>query len=529
VSSRGEFAASGFPLKASKEQPFVNTLGMKFVPVPGTKVLFSIWDTRVQDYEVFTRETGHEWRKQDFEQGPTHPVGYVSWDDAQAFCAWLTERERKSGNLSANEVYRLPGDHEWSCAAGIGDREDPAKLPGEKSGKIDDAFAWGRQWPPPPNAGNYADEAFHAKFPSNGIDHPWIGGYATTSPVGSFPANADGLYDMGGNVWQWCEDWFDASHKDRVVRGASWHTDARGSLLSSARGRATSMGRYDGHGFRCVIEPAPDSASGADSSNPAGANHPGLGVALPAATKETPFVNTLGMKFVPVPGTKALFSIWDTRVQDYAAHAQANKVDGSWKTQQEDGLPVSRDPDYPVVGVNLEDARAFCQWLTEKESAQGKLPRGAKYRLPTDEEWSRAVGLAKEDGATPKEKSGKDRVHFPWGGAFPPPKAKVGNYADSAFHEKFPSRRWIEGYDDGYAATSPVGAFPPNENGLYDMGGNVYQWCGDLFEPGNPNPVQRGASWRHWRGDNLLSSNRIHAASGTRVDDIGFRCVLAGE
>ena len=68
------------PTAATKETPFVNTLGMKFVPVPilggptgGQKVLFSMWDTRVQDSEVFVKETKREWAKPRFEQGPTHP------------------------------------------------------------------------------------------------------------------------------------------------------------------------------------------------------------------------------------------------------------------------------------------------------------------------------------------------------------------------------------------------------------------------------------------------------------------------
>jgi formylglycine-generating enzyme required for sulfatase activity len=518
---------------AGKEPPFVNTLGMEFLPVPGTKARFSIWDTRVQDFEVFARETGHEWRKPDFEQGPTHPAVNVSWDDAQAFCAWLTERERKSGKLGAGEEYRLPSDHEWSCAAGIGDREDPAKLPGEKSGKIDNVFAWGAQWPPPDNAGNYADAAFHEKFPNQKWVVGYKDGFATSSPVGSFPANAYGLYDIGGNVWNWCEDWYDNTRKERVQRVAPWAASERYQMLLSYRGRSVPGNRFAYYGFRCVLKSVQDSAAAAESrpasSSPAGSDRPALEKALPAAAKDAPFVNTLGMKFVPVPGTEALFSIWDTRVQDYTAYAQVNKVDGDWKKSQEDGVLISRDPEYPVVAVNWDDAHAFCQWLTEKESAEGKLPRGAKYRLPTDEEWSRAVGLAKEDGATPKEKSGKDQASFPWGGAFPPPKEKVGNYADSAFHEKFPNRRWIEGYNDGYVTTSPVGAFPPNKYGLYDIGGNVWQWCEDIFESGGVDPVQRGASWRHDLRGNLLSSNRNRNKPGLRSDDCGFRCVLAGE
>ena len=66
----------------------------------------------------------------------------VSWDDATAFCAWLTERERKAGKLSANERYRLPSDHEWSCGVGIGGREDAAMLPVQKDRKLQGVFPW---------------------------------------------------------------------------------------------------------------------------------------------------------------------------------------------------------------------------------------------------------------------------------------------------------------------------------------------------------------------------------------------------
>ena len=84
-----------------------------------------------------------------------------------------------------------------------------------------------------------ADSTWHKKVPNEQWIKGFTDGYATTSPVGGFPANAFGLYDMGGNVWQWCEDWFDASQKDRVQRGGSWTSEFRSSLLSSFRHRLT--------------------------------------------------------------------------------------------------------------------------------------------------------------------------------------------------------------------------------------------------------------------------------------------------
>jgi formylglycine-generating enzyme required for sulfatase activity len=209
-------------------------------------------------------------------------------------------------------------------------------------------------------------------------------------------------------------------------------------------------------------------------------------------------------------------------------------VDGAWATQQKDGVPVGREPDHPVVSVSWEDAQAFCQWLTEKESAAGKLPKGMKYRLPSDEEWSRAVGLPPELGVTPEEKSGRNSVDFPWGKDYPPTK-KVGNYADEAFHAKFPKdskdnekdQAWMKEYNDGYATTSPVGSFAPNAFGLYDMGGNVWQWCEDWFDATHKHRVLRGGSWNLVGRVSLLSSYRLHHAPESRIHHCGFRCVLA--
>ena len=223
------------------EGSYENSLGMKLVPVPGTRVLFSVWDTRVKDYEAYAAAAAggdNSWKSPGFEQGPTHPVVKVSWDDAQAYCRWLTEKERKAGLISAEQSYRLPTDAEWSMAVGLD--EPSVGTPKEKDWKVKDVYPWGTQWPPPRGAGNYRESLKVDDFPN-------------TSPVGSFSANRHGLYDMGGNAMQWCEDWYDADQKSRVLRGASWDDFNPVYLLSSCRLGRTPDLRYSDVGFRCVM------------------------------------------------------------------------------------------------------------------------------------------------------------------------------------------------------------------------------------------------------------------------------------
>ena len=248
-----------------------------------------------------------------------------------------------------------------------------------------------------------------------------------------------------------------------------------------------------------------------------------------SAGKDAPFINSLGQEFVPVPSTRVLFCKWETRVKDYAAYAKVNTVDDSWMKQgkalENSMVPVSTEPEYPVCGVNWDDANAFCKWLTEKESAEGRLPKGMSYRLPTDEEWSRAVGLPPEDGATPKERHRKNDKDYPWGTEFPPP-PRVGNYADSTYHLQFPKEKnWMQGYTDGFALTAPVGSFPANAFGIHDLGGNVWEWCEDLFEPGGTQRTARGAAWVN-SGLSPLSASRMNDGAEKRQRDIGFRVVL---
>ena len=152
--------------------------------------------------------------------------------------------------------------------------------------------------------------------------------------------------------------------------------------------------------------------------------------------------------------------------------------------------------------------------MTKKELAEGKIKAGQKYRLPTDAEWSVAVGLGKEKGNTPKERRKGLKGVYPWGKEFQPPES-AGNY-----HESLKV--------DNYKYTSPVGSFAENQHGLHDLSGNVYEWCEDNWSQTSAKKVLRGGSWysgRHPR-DLMLGYRNF---SGSRMTISGFRCVLVGE
>jgi hypothetical protein len=220
--------------------------------------------------------------------------------------------------------------------------------------------------------------------------------------------------------------------------------------------------------------------------------------------------NSLGMRFVAIPGTPVLFSIWETRVADYRAYAETvTGADVSWKTPS-----FAQTATHPVVNVSWNDAKRFCVWLTQKELREGKLPVGFQYRLPTDSEWSWAVGIGdRERPGSPKERGNRLKDQYPWGTKWPPPKG-AGNYHPSLG-------------TDAFEHTSPVGSFAANPQGLFDLGGNVWEWCEDFLHGTSGPRVLRGASWNFVGAGHLLSSYRNGVLSDARSSAIGFRCVLA--
>jgi serine/threonine protein kinase/formylglycine-generating enzyme required for sulfatase activity len=274
VDSVTEARQKAIAAQATKEHPYENSLGMKFVAVPQTGVLFSIWETRVKDFAAFVEGSGHQatggmgslgekgwdrtgktWKDPGFEQTGEHPVCGVSWEDATAFCEWLTKEERKSGRISTEQVYRLPSDLEWSAAVGL--EKESGSTPKERYPKVSDVevYPWGSGWPPPSGAGNYAgSEARTGSWPPKWETiKGYRDNYPRTSPVGSFAANKYGIYDMGGNVWEWCQDWWEEQHYNRVIRGASWKTFDPVRSLSRYRAVYAPWVRADDTGFRCVL------------------------------------------------------------------------------------------------------------------------------------------------------------------------------------------------------------------------------------------------------------------------------------
>ena len=166
-----------------------------------------------------------------------HPVEQVSWNDATAFCAKLTARERAGGRLPAGYEYRLPTEAEWEYAA----RGGPASKGYTYAGS------------------NNVDEV--AWYDSNSG--------MTTHPVGQKRPTELGLYDMSGNVYEWCLDWYDAEYYGRspntdpantqaatgcVARGGSWGSDAR-RMRSASRNRGRPDSADSILGFRACLAP----------------------------------------------------------------------------------------------------------------------------------------------------------------------------------------------------------------------------------------------------------------------------------
>ena len=176
---------------------------------------------------------------------PEHPVIGVSWNDAMKYCEWLSRK--------GPWRYRLPTEAEWELAA--------------RGSSSRNKFSWGEGAPQRERGGNVADEALKQVLPNlSMIWRAYNDTHIYTAPVGEFGANAFGLYDMTGNVWEWCLDWYlateyqkresinpqgPANGAEKAIRGGSW-SDTPDKLRVSYRRGVPLTFRSNNLGFRVV-------------------------------------------------------------------------------------------------------------------------------------------------------------------------------------------------------------------------------------------------------------------------------------
>jgi formylglycine-generating enzyme required for sulfatase activity len=425
-------------------------------------------------------------------------VANLTWNDANAFLQWLSREE--------SVRYRLPTEAEWeyACRAGA-DTTFQNALSSEDVTTI----------------GNVADQSLKGAGVDLDKDTGFSfattdDGYVFTAPVGSFRPNAFGLYDMTGNVCEWCSDWFDDNYYlnspavdptgpesgiFRVFRGGGWQAWSR-QFRSANRARFEPDFRAGFLGLRVVREdvtPVVDTGAGAG----AGAVRNAIATApqpTSATGNQTRFTNSLGMQLTRIQPGKFLMgtanakpdheefqhSVQITRPfylgthevtvgqfrrfaneTGYRTTAETDQQGGNGYDDQRRSIYDSRfnwmntgfrqSDQHPVTNLTRQDVDAFLLWLSRKESRD--------YRLPTEAEWEYACRADQT-----QETQGQGEV----------------NVADDAFREGRVQLHTADGnmapFKDGYVYTAPVGSFAANAFGLFDMTGNVAEWCRRLVQ-----------------------------------------------
>jgi len=205
---------------------------------------------------------------------------------------------------------------------------------------------------------------------------------------------------------------------------------------------------------------------------------------------------------------------------------------------QIEGNSLNREQQ-PAVQVSWQQAAAFCNWLSRQEGREpfyledrgiivGFSPESLGYRLPTEAEWAWVARVR-----------GEALMRFTWGEDFPPSVVQE-NVADNS--SAYVTGRILNGYNDGYVVSAPVGSFQASHRGIFDLGGNVSEWVHDVYTiPASSgvvvtdplgaqrgdNYVVRGASWALGRLPELRLSYRDYGQAGR--DDVGFRIARYAE
>ncbi|MGO8750100.1 MAG: SUMF1/EgtB/PvdO family nonheme iron enzyme [Thermoguttaceae bacterium] len=498
-----------------------------------------------------------------FQGDPKRPVEQVSWNDAVEFCRRLSELPGEKG---AKRRYQLPTEAQWEHACRAG---NPGRWCfSERSGSVATALA-------EKLLGEYGWFNANAGGQTHAVGQKW--------------ANVFGLYDMYGNVWEWCQDWYDRDYyaklptddpmgppggSYRVGRGGGWFRPA-GDCRSASRSYIEPGGRNDHLGFRVslvlVDNAGLDTPPGgrspiADSPSPtpppaiapfdakkakehqeAWAKHLGVPVEL---------TNSIGMKLVLIPpgefmmGTpKELIEeelerpdnnhwykerlpgegpqhrvriikpfylgVYDVTQGEYEKVMGNNPSEFSATGKQKDKVGGQDTKRFPVEFVSWDEAVEFCGRLSNmpEEKAARRW-----YRLPSEAQWEYACRA----GST-------GHYSFSTGRNGVPKESEENELSDYGWFNK-----------NCGGMPHAVGLKRGNPWSLYDMHGNVWEWCQDWYDrdyyaklptddpmgpPGGSYRVHRGGSWGNpARG--CRSANRSLIEPGLRYNNLGFRASL---
>jgi formylglycine-generating enzyme required for sulfatase activity len=434
-------------------------------------------------------------------KAPKNPVERVSWDHCQIFLRRLNAKAVGQGG-----TFTLPSDAQWeyACRAGSGTKY----CFGDDEKQLGD-YAWYKA-----NAGG------------------------KTHPVGEKKPNAWGLCDMHGNVWEWCQDWYAAGYyaispmrnpvgpnegPNRVVRGGAWSSDAR-YCRSPGRFELPPGTRNVDVGFRVALgiegaEEAPEMAA----STKLLAWHPGLDLGGGVM---------LELFLIPAGEFSMGTGFMDKDVQDEEKPEHRVRItrpfylgrypvtQAQWQVVMGNNPSHFKGPTNPVENVSWDDCQAFLGKLNAKLG-----PSMGTFRLPTEAQWEYACRA----GSTTRYYFGDseyDLTYFAW-------------------YRRDSSNRWDHDPD---STTKPVGQKRPNDWWLYDMCGNVSQWCQDYYgqryygtlssddateDPVGPatsgHRVTRGGSYASSYKD-CRSASRGLMSPEDRSDAVGFRvCLLPPE